>query len=245
MIADWRSFVGVDSNVEDVFEVPGSRNNDMVPRGGGGKKQVNLIPCGLPSRQYEEEELEGEVSYRDDCFGCSFIGEDAAGATASEEIIALMNMMRKSVARTSPVNLARSVARQYKKIQENVNANLELGQTSWPDWTEAMILEHLRYHINDPEINTWFTMYDLKEMRKIALKASVVRNEDTGDLSMDEKQTKVYLELLKAEESYYKTDPTKKLYYSGGKFIDPQTTVEGPIYYSGKNLYSYFGKKRK
>ena len=242
MITDWRSFVH-EANVEDVFEMP---KEVAAPRGGGGggKKMVSLIPCGLPSRQYEEEEL-GESTCREDCFGCSFVGEDASGVTSSEEIIHLMDMMRKTIAKTSPINLARAVAVRYKKIQDNVNLNLKPGEVPWPDWTEAGILEHLRYHINDPEINHWFTMFDLREMRKIALKASVVRNEDTGDLSMDEKQTKIYLELLKAEEIYYKSDPTKKLYYSGGKFIDPQTTTEGPIYYSGKNIYSYFAKRKK
>jgi hypothetical protein len=239
MITDWRAFVNEATNVEEVFEMP----KEIVSKNSGIKK-ANLIPCGLPSRQYEEEEL-GEPLCRDECFGCSYVGEDAAGATSSEEIIQLMDMMRKTIAKTSPISLARAVAVKYKKIQESVNQNLKSDQVPLPDWTEPTILEHLRYHINDPEINHWFTMFDLREMRKIALKASVVKNEDTGEMCMDEKQTKIYLELLKAEEIYYKSDPTKKLYYSGGKFIDPQTTSEGPIYYSGKNIYSYFGKKRK
>jgi hypothetical protein len=235
LITDWRVY-NEPSNVEEVFELPKEKGN-------AGKPKLEI--CGLPTRQEEEEAFINVPVNREFCYGCRRFGEDAAGATSSREVIALHKLIRGFQAKTHPVQMARVIAKKYREIQDDVNSNLLDGEEPWEDWLEPDILAHLRFHHNDPEIHKNQRMTDVHELQEIALKASVVKDPATGAMSLDEKQVKIYIELIKAEELLYKSDPTKQLYYSGGKFIDPQTTTEGPISYSGKNLYSYLTRKRR
>lgn len=234
-----------EDDIDELFD-----HADLQARVGGGakKKKTTMIeptvkkasmrPCGLITRQKELEKL-GLAEERATCFGCIYVGEQDAGAVAYEDIMALLNMIRRSIARTDPVNLAIHLAQRYLQIQTDVNDNLRPGETPLPDWTAATILEHLRSHNTDPELQLWMRISEFQELAQIALNASVVVDPDTGTHSIDEKQCKMYVELCKTLETLRKSDPSKHVFYSGGNHIDMKTASQGPIATQGKTLITY------
>ncbi len=203
-----------------------------------------LKQCGLPSRQEEFNEL-GAPDTRAICYGCWYNGEREAGATPSQDVDALMNIIRKTISKADPVNLAIYLAERYEKIRDDVNSCLLPHENPLPEWTAATILDHLRNHNTDPELQTWMRITELHELGQIAMNASVVTDPETGAVQLDEKQAKLYLDLMKQAETMYRSDPAKKLYYSGGNHFDTPAASEGPIAYSGKNLIDYWSNKKK
>lgn len=206
-------------------------------------KKPSLQPCGLPSR--ERERVLGESDGQVQCFGCSHVGEYDLGATSYEDIIAIFQMVRASIARVDPIVLAQFVAVRYKRIQDEVNENLQPHERPLPDWTAATILEHMRYHNTDAELQTWMRISEMQEMARIASDAVTVLNPDTGHKSLDPVQTKLYLEIVKTIESLSKSDPSKKVFFSSGKHVDIKAASDGFISKTGKNLVRYLGSKRR
>lgn len=204
-------------------------------------KKASPKACGLISRQLELSKL-GEPKDRAGCFGCCYVGEHDSGAVAYEDIMALLNMVRKSIARSDPINLALHIAEKYKQIQDDVNSHLQPGENPLPDWDAATILEHLRSHNTDPELQLWIRISEMQELAQIALHASVVYDPDTGERSVNEKQSKIYLDIIKTLESYSKSDPSKKAFYSGGDHIDMKAASQGFLSVNGKRLISYLRK---
>jgi hypothetical protein len=192
---------------------------------------------GLTTRRQEHEEL-GPPSSQSGCYGCNHMDQHENGATPYEEIMGLVHAIRKSIARTSPIELANFVARRYAEIRDDVNAKLLPGERELPVWSAASILHHLRFHNTDPELQNWRRMVELQELEQIALHASVIQNEETGEIKTDPQQFKIYLEIGKQLEALSRSDLTTKNYYSGGALIDPKTLSEGPISLSGKALVS-------
>jgi hypothetical protein len=147
-----------------------------------------------------------------------------------------MDMIRKSIAKTDLVNLAIHAAQKYREIQIEVNDNLLPGEKPLPDWTAASILQHIRYHNLDPQLQQWVRMTEVQELLKIALDASVVRDEDTGEIKINPIQAKMYIELSKQMEILSKSNASEKVFYSGGEHIDSESV--GFISLSGKSLIS-------
>jgi len=239
---DWRALLDCD----DVFTF--KTNNKKVCDTGGGtmvsnKKQCLQI-CGPQSRTIEEETIGISSVNRDTCFGCSFTGECESGAIASEEIVALMNRIRKTLPKTDPKELAKDIATRYKIIQQNVNNRLLDGQVELPDWEAADILDHLRNHNVDSELQHYFQLKDVQEARNVAYKAMFVKNPETDDVLLDKTQTELWMKLRQELKDLYKTDHTKNNYYSGGSYIDNKVASEGSIFYSGKNLYGHLKRQR-
>lgn len=203
------------------------------------KKCKIYEPCGLQTRERERNEL-GEPSSRSGCFGCVYIGERETGAIQYEDIMALIDMIRQSIARTDPINLAIHIAGRYAEFQQKINEKLFPGETPLPDWTAAAILDHIRNHNTDPEVQTWVRLSEMQELLQVALSASVERDEETGQLRVNEKQCKMYMELTRAMEAVSKSDPSKKIFYSGGAHIDMKVGAQGLIATSGKNIVDFW-----
>lgn len=239
MFADWRVL-----NLDETFRADTTDPlKQQQPPPKPLTKKPKLVVHGLPSRIVEKEL--GETSDRSKCFCCSYVGEQAGvGEVASEELQSLMDKIRDGLPGTTPRKLVIDVAEEYEKIRKEANRFLKPGQEPLPPMTAADWLAHLRYHNNDPELRFWFDMTDLNELQEVALEASVVQNEETKEILTDEKQVRMYLEILKTKNMMYKMDVTKMRYYSGGKHINPESCSEGIIRFSNKNLFSYWRKKK-
>jgi hypothetical protein len=203
------------------------------------KRCKTYEPCGLQTRERERNEL-GDPGERSGCFGCVYIGERETGAIPYEDIMALIDMIRQSIARTDPINLAMHIAGRYAVFQRKINDNLFPSEKPLPDWPAASILDHIRNHNTDPEVQTWVRLSELQELIQVALSASVERDEESGQHRINEKQCKMYMELVRAMETVYKSDPSKKIFYSGGAHIDMKVGAQGLIATAGKNIVDFW-----
>jgi len=207
------------------------------------KKQRVYESCGLETRQKEKLNL-GLPESRANCFGCVYVGEREAGAIPYEEIMALIDMIRDSIARTDPATLAAHVAKRYAAFRKEINSNLLPEEQPLPKWSAATILDHIRFHNTDPEIQTWIRLSELQELLQVALFASVELDPVTGDKQVNEKQAKIAMDIIKTIESVQKSDATKKMFYSGGAHINIKNAAQGPIATSGKNIVNFLKRKR-
>jgi len=215
--------------------------DDILSDEPGEKRQKTFETCGLQSRIEEINEL-GLPNNRSGCFGCVYIGERDAAAIQYEDMMVLIEMIRKSIARTDPINLSIHIASKYKALQREINNSLLPNEVALPDWSAATILDHIRNHNTDPEIQTWVRLSELQELMQIALGASVEQDTETGQKRIVEKQCKIYMDLLKTTESLFKSDLTKKLFNSGGAHIDTTVASQGLVSISGKNIVDFWKK---
>lgn len=206
------------------------------------QKKVKVYePCGLDTRQEEQNQL-GKPAHRKGCFGCVYVGERETAAISYDDVMSLIDMIRQSIARTDPINLSLHIAKRYKQIRDEINEKLLPGEEPMPEWTAATILDHIRNHNTDPEIQTWVRLSEMQELMQIALHSTVELDPDTGQKRINEKQGKMYMEFNKAYESLSKSDPSKKVFFSGGAHIDMQAGSQGLIAVSGKNVKNYLKK---
>ena len=70
----------------------------------------------------------------------------------------------------------------------------------------------------------------------------MIRNPETGEVKDDIHQSKMWLEYVKMMETLYKSDPSTKLYYSGGALLDPKAASEGIIHKSNMPLFNQWEK---
>lgn len=203
------------------------------------KRQKVFEARGLQSRADELAEL-GKPNSRSGCFGCVYIGEQKSAPVQYDDIAALLKMIQKSIAYTDPKNLCIHVAAKYKLIQTEINSGLLPDETPLPNWTAASILNHIRMHNADPEIQQWLRMCELQELAQIALHDCIEVDIETGVTQVNDRKVKIYLEIVKAMETLSKSDPSKKMFFSHGSHIDLTTGAQGAIAISGKNIVNYF-----
>lgn len=194
---------------------------------------------GLDTRNYETEQL-GEVSRdRSRCFGCVHVGEQEKTTMRYDQVNNIINVIRKSVARCDPVALARHVAQLHARYRREHNANLINGDTPMSVWDAAMVLDHIRNHNTDPEMQTWLRLMEIQELMQVALRASVEIDPDTGERRVNPQQYKVYESLVKLHAQVSKMDVTKCLFKGNEKQMDMSAAREPVIAFQGKTIVDY------
>ena len=203
------------------------------------EKRVKVYEtCGLQSRNEESNAL-GKPDDRKGCFGCVYVGERESAAIQYDDIFALVSMISKTIARTDPINLSLHVAAKYKAIRDDVNSSLLENEQPLPKWTAASVLDHIRHHNTDPEIQLWLRLCEMQELIQIALQACVEQDPETGQKRTIPSQVKIYMDLIKAYETLSKSDPAKKVFHKPNAHIDMDTGSQGLIAVSGKNIFNY------
>jgi len=237
--SDWND------NQEDIYHYETIMNARKAPKTSAradapttcSKKPVYRI-CGLLSRQKEFEEL-GPPAPQSQCYGCWYTAEKEVAAVPYEEIVELIEMIRKTLPKTATINLAIHIAARYAKIRDEINRDLDPEEAPLPEWSAATILDHLQgNHNQDPELFDFFNLKRLKELACIAENASVIRNVETGEVKIDPVQAKMHLEYVKQIELLTKSDVSQKKYYSAGSHFEEKAASEGPISLSGRRMFS-------
>ncbi len=236
------------NNDEDVFRYDTIMNARKVPRTSAAateapsasvasKKKPEYRICGLPSRREEYEQL-GPPQQKADCAGCEYLSDKEMAALPYEEFQELADLIRRKIAKTTSINLARFIEAKYEKIRQDINNDLDPGEEPLLEWKAATILDHLQgLHIEDPELYDHFNIKRLKELARIAENASVIVNIDTGEEKIDPVQAKEHREYVKQIEALSKSDVTVKRGYSGGAQIDVRTASEGPLAMTGRKMF--------
>ena len=208
--------------------------DDMI----GGVEQV-----GLPTREKEDREL-GPAGDRSTCFGCVYVGEREQTAIMYRDLMDLVEMGRTSMGCTDQITLAKEMARRYAKIRRKCNNQLQPGERPLPRWKAATILEHIRTHNQDPEIQQWVQARDCQELCSIALQAAVVKDRITGKISINKEMFKVYNDGVRLSWFIYKQKPKDAAFYGGGARLDQRSVSQGIIATSGKPVINVWQAKR-
>lgn len=225
---NWRELL----NEEETFTFKRARSENYQQQ-----QQIVVINEPKPLKFFDEDE--DDESAEDECFGCEILAEKNYVAMKNEDLIALIEYMRKTIGKVNPKYLAGRIAKKYKKIQQQVNKNVPEGFHPLPDWTKERIMKHWLLECLDPELQGWLRMWEMAEVAQIALKASK-KCDDEGNQYIDIYQDRIYNQKVEKMEALYKSDVSKKMYYSGGAVLNSKTINEGPICYSGKNIKDHF-----
>lgn len=203
--------------------------------------QQNYTPIELPSRQIERERMpEQQRQQQSECFGCVYMGERNAAAIPYEDIMEIIDMARKSIGRTDLTTLALHMAKKYKRLRREINRNLLEGEEPLPPWNARTILDHIRHHNQDPEVQQVVILSEIQELREKALNACLEKDTVKGNVRCNKDQVACYEKLVKLQSFIQGKDPSKQAFYSGGAHIDPKVTKQGLLAVTGKNLVSYW-----
>lgn len=163
---------------------------NMIPQGSpGGGGDVILParppsakdawqPAGtLPSRKRERDVFEAEPRDQGRCFGCVYDLTGNSKNIARTDFKELCMVASKCTAQMSITVLGNELARLYKRMQEDVNSkNQHDGRDPLPDWEAVDIIEHLRHHNVDPEIQTWVRLVEIQEMITLCIENMMEEN---------------------------------------------------------------------
>lgn len=204
------------------------------------RKRVEWEPDQLSSRCREQTELGDTPTSRAMCFGCIWVGERDEASLKFAEIKRLIDMIRKTIARTDPVALARHVSLEYEKIRTKINAHRLNHESELPPWPEAMVLDHIRNHNTDPELQIWLRLTELQELIQISLEGMVEINPDTKRRRINIAQMRAYKEFTTLYFTVNKLVPSKLSYFSRGDFTDLKKASQSVIAFSGKKITDFF-----
>lgn len=227
---------GLQSYPEGLFDV------DEALEANGESSEDSEEPVAFPDLE-EEKEVLGDPQHRRHCFGCSFVGEAKSAAVSSERLGELFALIRDGMGRTDPISLAQEVHLQYSQIREEANSTRRRGRELLPVWEEATILDHIRNHNTDPQVQRWIQVDRLQKVMAFILNNSVVvRNKKTGKRKMDKEQWAIYNQASLRWERLMKLDVTKMGFYDEDSHM---STPKGIINTDGKTVYNFFNDRTK
>ena len=228
---------------EEVMDMPDEFDGNDLEAAAEDADVARFEPLKLPSRTHEHCELD-QPQKRSECFGCVYVGERNTASIPYEDIMSIINIARQSLARTDLATMAIHMAQKYAKLRSEINRNLMPGEDPLPEWKASTILDHIRHHNQDPEVQQVVCIAEVQELREHALNACLERDEMSGNIRANKDQVACYERLTKLQFQLQRMDATKMAFYSGGAHLDPKTTKQGVFAMSGKNLRSYWAGVR-
>lgn len=210
------------------------------------RKRDDWEQCRLASRTREKEALgEPPTEERSSCFGCVWLGKRNEATVSAKFLEKLNIIIRKNIACVDPVELAEFISSMYGKQRDEINDTLLDDEDEWPEWPAVMILEHIRNHNTDPEMQICLRLHEMRELAQVALNACVEINPETKREKINPIQARAYRDLVDSYFRINRLDPTKLSYYSNGALNDTKTATQKPISCSGKNVMENFFDSRK
>lgn len=196
-------------------------------------------PRPLKSRRLEIEEF-GEAGSRSDCFGCVYFGEKDT-TIPSDELMKLIEMARQSLGRIDMICLAKGMADYYEHyIRRKINRNLMPGQRPLPEWKESQILEHIRYHNQDPLVQQVIILAETQELRAALLDCCFEVSNKTGKVRPNKHNIESYEKMVKLQLHVQKQDASKMSFYSAGARVNPEILTQGILSTHTKSLHNYW-----
>jgi hypothetical protein len=193
----------------------------------------------LKSRRLELEAF-GEAGPRSECFGCVYFGEKDT-TIPSDELVKLIEMSRQSLGRIDMICLAKGMADYYEKhIRQKINRNLMPGQRPLPEWKEAQILEHIRFHNQDPLVQQVIILAETQELRAALFDCCFEVSSKTGKMRPNKNNIKAYEEAVKLQFHVQKQDASKMSFFSAGARVNPEILSQGLLSTHTKNLHNYW-----
>lgn len=204
-------------------------------------------PAGsLPSRKRERDAFERGPVDRGNCFGCVYDLSSNSKNISRTDFKEMCMVAAKCTAQMSITVLGNELARLYKKMQEDVNSRNQFdGRTPLPDWEAADIIEHLRHHNVDPEIQTWVRLVEIQEMITLCIENLMEYNRVNNNTRINRQELQKYSELVKMWY-FVARQPLEKLFaFRKGARIDVQAMSQPFATTTGRSLIDEYQKAQQ
>jgi len=201
--------------------------------------QEQFVTKKPKTRRMEEETL-GVAGCRSTCFGCVYVGERTGAAIPHGDLRKLIEMSRQSIGRTDLIVLCKAMAEFYERFRRKVNRHLLAGERRLPRWPAAMILDHIRYHNQDPEIQQVVLLAEIQELRGAVFNACLEESTVTGQVRGNKEQVGIYERLSKLQLHVQSKKAADMAFYSAGARLDPRVSNQGLISTNTKPLIDYW-----
>lgn len=195
----------------------------------------------IKSRRIEQQEF-GLPDDSMQCFGCEHLDDYSRKTTIPTDALNhLRNIGRECFGRMQTGILAKGMSDYYEKhIRAKINQNLPLGENPLLPWPPAKVLEHLRYHHQDPLVKFVILLEECEEARKEAYDRILEESTKTGRTRINSRALKDYELLTKLQLHIQSKDPTKMAFYSAGARMNTETLSQGVLSTKTKKLHDYF-----
>lgn len=223
--------IGDKTEIEIAAKVPAKR------------KKREWEPITPKSSRYEEKMLGLPVEEGTLCFGCKWLGNRDEASIEFKQIKDLNEIIRTSIGKTDLVTLVQFVAEYYEKIRLEINDNLIDNERALPPWPAVQVMEHIKYHNTDPELQKWLRSIEMQEIMRIAREGMVEYDSDTGCERINPQQNKVYLDTMRGYNTNNKMDASKQAFYSNQSF--KTKTDNQAIDFSSKSITDYMNTREK
>jgi hypothetical protein len=194
----------------------------------------------LTSRKRLREEL-GEPEPRKFCFGCVYDMSRDGASMDNESFREMCILAAQCIGQMSMEALGKELELRYNEFREETNKRgMYDGQAPLPEWKAASIVEHLRYHNVDPEIQTWVHLIDIQEMKHITQDSIVEVNEQTGKKRLNKDGLRNYDTLVKLWYHVAKQPLEKQFGYRKGGRMDIDVVNQPFITKNQKSIVDYY-----
>jgi len=200
-------------------------------------------PLPLKTRRHERKVL-GKPGDRSNCFLCSHKGERSAVPVKRSDVDKMIEYMRSSIGQMKSALLAVKVADKYAVIRARVNANIKPGETPLPYMSAATVLDHIRRHIQDPEVKQIVMLEELQEAREEGMDMMFERTRRTKRKRFNKTNVDCLEKIVKLELLVQSKDPSKMAMYSAGARVSQAARQSGPVSTGNKRLYEFFKRAK-
>jgi hypothetical protein len=204
-----------------------------------------FVPRPVKSRRIEREMFGGEDDENNNnvqCFGCEYLDDYNKRTTIpTDDIEHLRSMGRECFGRMQTAILARGMSHFYEKfIRAKINANLQPGEDALPPWKEAKVLEHLRYHHQDPQVKLVVLLEETEELRTELYDRCLEESTKTGRVRANSRVINDYDKVVKLQLHIQSKDPSKMAFYNPGARVNPESLNQGILSTRTKKLHDYW-----
>ena len=216
---------------------PGGGGDIILPARPPSAKDAWQPAGTLPSRKRERDVFERDPCDQGKCFGCVYDLTGNSKNISRTDFKELCLVASKCTAQMSITVLGNELARLYKRMQEDVNSKNQYdGRDPLPDWDAADIIDHLRHHNVDPEIQTWVRLVEIQEMITLCIENMMEENTVTNHRRVNMQELRKY-DMLLRQWYYVSSRPLEKLFaFRKASRLDVQSMSQPFATSVGKSL---------
>lgn len=184
-----------ESDVEQHHHHSGSSSSSLADSAGSGGCTWELEE--LASRKREREEL-GAPQPRNECFGCVYDLSTDGVSICNESFKELCCVASQCIGQMSMEALGKELARLYEDFRRDMNARSQHeDRVPLPTWKASSIVEHLKYHNVDPEIQKWVRLVEIQEMINLTMESIMEIHPITEKRRVNKDSLRTYTDLVK------------------------------------------------
>ncbi len=194
----------------------------------------------LSSRKRVREEL-GEPQPRKECFGCVYDLSTESVSICNESFKELCLVASKCIGQMSLEALGMELGRLYEDFRQEMNAKAQHeDRVPLPAWKPSSIVEHLKYHNVDPEIQTWVRLIEIQEMISIAMDSIVEIHPTTFVRRINKDSAATYERLVKLWYHVASRPLDKQFGYRKKGRLDIESVNQPFITKNQKSIVDYY-----